>query len=1105
MRNETAPIVTTITNPYPSVSDGEIEVSGSWEYDDDDPVQYVEVYLEGILDGFGNLATDNKSFTYQMFNFVAGTYDIHYIVYYKSLNGSTNLSKISSTNAYTIVPSHNYLPVENVIAPIVTTTTSPDPGTSEGVIEISGSWDFAGDDPIEYVELDVETKPTTYKINPSALNSGHKSFTYQITNLIARDYIIHYDVYYKNPGDTSVLSLNSGTITHTVAPSYIILPPTALQAPIVTTTEKPTLNGGTNGKINIKGSWTVDRLETIEYVDLFVGIDPQNLTQYKIENWDLSSDKKSFSYDIQNLGVGAYTIEYIVHYKDADNATGQNIKSPVIPPYVIEESVPPTNVAIAYDVSGHTKPSQGVSNGKIDFLGTFDDTDGVVNKVEIQTSFDGEPWTAKKTIPHAASSFVTTLENIPKGEVKAKGTIWYDAQGPGTSDDGSILIPETTFTMEELADPDMIGSPIILQATQNSGSWLSGDSNSEMNVSSVLIDTHEQIDTVQVWSKKTSDPEWMTNKENAQYNPVNKIINHDVLGLENDVEYEFNIVATLKTTGKEVVGTPKIETTAVLETPTPPTITNITPTEPTDWGDQNGKVEVTIDVPAAVSNVKVYLKNNAISTPIRYEYLGPVNIVPGTNVIEFIGDASKPIIASPYYEIEIGWSWESKNSNANGGNPYNSGTQYFDINGKPDQFDNIFSSLIEVGPGQELAPTISTTPTDSSAIVTQPTDTISKDGKIDFEFKIINNYNSRIETIEVKLYNKTSGPSVYEESIIFHNPLANKKISGQFKGLPTNSVYEIKIYATYILSGAPPITTPLIAPNSFGHLETNDSWDINPKATFSNVKPNDVKSNPVEVEDYGSIEFDYEIDNGFPSNNGNGSNNGGSDFVSHTETTYIHLYRSGTLLANKNISIDTSNISSTNPIVGTGASFTMLESGEYQIKIVSKFKNNHNDGRTEEVIGQTDKIIIGKPTEISLYATKDVDIKPERNEFILDLNVIDANRILKEDSLTVEIIINDKSREIQKDLKIGKHEIILDIDEVISSYEIKLTAEYKTDESPPGSDGLWHGDNVWLENQKTTFRIIEEKDFDIVIMVSVISGVTIFLFSVGSVLYYKKR
>ncbi len=73
-----------------------------------------------------------------MFNISPGTYDIHYIVYYKALNGST-ISSVSPTNKYTVEPSHDYQPVTNVQPPTVTTTTAPDPGTTDGEIEISGS------------------------------------------------------------------------------------------------------------------------------------------------------------------------------------------------------------------------------------------------------------------------------------------------------------------------------------------------------------------------------------------------------------------------------------------------------------------------------------------------------------------------------------------------------------------------------------------------------------------------------------------------------------------------------------------------------------------------------------------------------------------------------------------------------------------------------------------------------------------------------------------------------------------------------------------------------------------------------------------------------
>ncbi len=836
---------------------------------------------------------------------------------------------------------------------------------------------------------------------------------------------------------------------------------------VVNPLDKPLPNGGNQGRIEIRGDYT-KATNSAKYPVTQVDVSKDDGTNWiKADNWNISS--ASWSHTFKNLTAQTYNFKVRIQHNGFPT---NHVVSGSWPHTLDALSIPNGN--IIFDYGTPVKASDGYSNGEFHSSGTYDDNDKLVNKVETQMSFDnGVSWTAWKEVDthdKNNNSFTTKLTGIPGGQVQAKIRLTYDSGTSSSSDDGTIEEIPPIETMEVLQDPllDEANSNMKLTLTSEADYGTSYESSMRLEVE--LHDPDDQISRVQVKHQKLGSGNWTMNEiPGNEINTLpnnNKEIDYIIPNLASEEEYLFHMNVQLKRTGKWIKGYNELGPITTIEQPIEATVTNGNETKPSKWGMNDGKVAGIVTVPAPTNNstvtkVDAYLKKTNDSS---YSYLYPGAITTnGITDIEFIGNNTYPIFASEEYYIEIEYEWKS-----------NSGLVY--------SFDRT-SDLIIIEHGSEEPPEIQKGPNGIKTF--PPSHNTKDDGRINFEFEIINDYNSRIESIEVELYN-TLSPLV-EQSLIFFEPDPEKTITGQFKNL-SSDMYEIKVLATYTINKNPIVNEEM---NTVSNIVVDETGALAPEATIDNIIVKDTsKLEPSNSEDYGSIKFDYQLDN-----------KNDAKFTDDIIGTTIHLDRLNEA-TNKwsevgNSKIDTANFDNVAGI-SREHTFDKLLAGTYQIRITSNFELDGILSASDELIGSSSKIIIKEPSDVQLYAIKNVS-PIKNNIFKMNLKINDVNNVLIEDTLEVTVKINGEEVKTWTNRPIEENDFIIDnYTEKIYNYEVLIRAELKN------GLGMWDGDPEFRENAYKDEGFEENSENLIIIITSsIVAGLAIIIFLMASFIYLK--
>ncbi len=407
----TAPTAITITQPVlPGEATGEIEIKGNWKYDYNDPIEYVDLFINGVKYtlNLGDLDIDHKSFTYLATGLIADTYDIYYDVWFKPKTGTTNLKITSPTKSYVLESILNLHPPESLTVPTVTTTVPPTTSVDTGTIEVKGSWEYLDDDPIEGVTVWVGA--IEHQLSLTDLGPNHKSFTCLIPNVPVGTYIIEYDVIYRDLDNTTILTKKSSDVSHTVTSTHSFDPPYSLTIPTVTTIIPPTTSVDT-GTIEVKGSWKYSNDDPIEGVTVWVGGNEHHLSLI-----DLEPDHKSFTYLIPNVPVGTYLIDYEVNYKDFDNITSLTKRSSDMSYTVTStHSFDPPHSLTNPIVTTTIHPDTNMETGTIEVSGSWEySNDDPIEGVTVQVGAL-EHYLSLEELEPDHKSFTCLVPNIPVG------------------------------------------------------------------------------------------------------------------------------------------------------------------------------------------------------------------------------------------------------------------------------------------------------------------------------------------------------------------------------------------------------------------------------------------------------------------------------------------------------------------------------------------------------------------------------------------------------------------------------------------------------------------------------------------------------------------
>ncbi len=765
---------------------------------------------------------------------------------------------------------------------------------------------------------------------------------------------------------------------------------------------KPLPNGGNEGEIKLNGNYKF----------------ANNNTNYKVTNLEVSKNdglswegadiwsgiSNTWQHTFKVLTAGTYNFKVKLTHNGYPTA-------PVIStiPYshnLIEISPPGGPFNNNYIPANHFKASEGEANGEINFSGDYKDDNQLVNKVETVMSFDnGNTWENPKIVDNdenIANRFDTRLIGIPEGQVLTKVRLTYES-GPGQGGAATIESTPSSFIMGVHKDPllDEINSPMTLtpiEADYNT------TNESSMRLQVILHDPDDQIELVQVKHQIPGVTNWVI--ENYLHFTTlpngNKEVDYIIPNLQSKKDYDFKMNVRLKRTMNWREGYIKTGVSTTMEIPIEAVTTIGVGTEPSKWGMNDGKVPGTVTVPSPTNNssvtgVKAYLKKTNDSS-YSYLYGGAIS-TNGTTNIEFVGNNPNPIIASNDYYIEIVYDWKS-----------NSGLTYPFIK---------TSGTTSVPVGRDFPPEVQINSTNSIA----PTKWGLSNGKIQFNYKVINNHNASIQNYTVKLYD-AQGAFIPGKEVIETNPTPTN-YAGEFIGLEAGN-YTIKIFSDYTLNGNIIPTTELTSKA----ITIINGIEAKPELYVQNLSS--TKPTKWGLSD-GKIHFEYSTINLY-----------NADLTKATFKIYD-------ILGNE---LDTKTIN--NPAASGTSEFIGLPTATYQVKAFMTYQINSDATVVEEFTNQK-TIAIGDGDDFPLTAeitnikTKDVTfLGAEDGEISFDYEVIN---IYNSDVSEVKIVIeNEQGVPIEKREKDITSEAIWTRSEEFKFlgagiYRMKILSTYEINES----------------------------------------------------------
>ncbi len=352
----------------------------------------------------------------------------------------------------------------------------------------------------------------------------------------------------------------------------------------------------------------------------------------------------------------------------------------------------------------------------------------------------------------------------------------------------------------------------------------------------------------------------------------------------------------------------------------------------------------------------------------------------------------------------------------------------YDINGGNFQ-EEIYDTTnsIEIKEGDELPPSLS----NGMNIIVEPSSSVLvHNGIINFDFMILNEYNAKIDYVEVELTNNEN-PLVVIDNETFLNPNGNDVLAGKFENLNSGE-YGIRVITKYhLVEGG----MSQEYSNEILHKEENIvviRKTHKPYGKFENV----ISEEQIDDERLGSISFDYKTWN--PDN-------------VDIEKMEINLIDINDSTNNQTLPIDT------NRSILEESSKFVVGVGEYEIEMLSTFTTSEGVLNSDIIINKVSGIIVQQRVHYPLTATKTPHIT--MNTFNITINIIDTWEVVVEGSMKVEVKINEEVVDYQENLTLKYDSGNIPYNEAnIQSYEVRISLEIYNDK---GQIEEWSGGEEW--------------------------------------------
>ncbi len=981
----------------------------------------------------------------------------------------------------------------------------PNEGASNGSVELLGSWDLSVPNNVTKVEViyggtavNETGTPITVEIPADQIEKeldeeysvARYSFKHTIENLkdgeLEYQLLLHYDGKDEKlkksekrdfliserepPSHFDLVYLDDGTCPNTGIPYYI-----------------PASEGEANGEIILSGAYLehTSPAPTVNKIEVQMSFDnEQTWTELKpVDSTDFNQGL--FFTRLTGIPAGNFTTRFKLTYDSNDLTTSEddNFVYEKAAPYKMGESKnpllesPDTSLVLTPTVD-----TSEIDESIINVSGSIMDIDNQIEQIDLlySPSEGKNNWEKIEDIDFTTSNGKQTFDHTVTGlkyDTEYNFTIEVTLKRTGNTIQRKTIektITSTEHSTEVVPTIEQINAIAPSRAGRNDGKVTIG-----IDVPSVLAGGDEIGDvTVKLKNENdlsyeiVNDPEsflpGQTTEVVFQGTDSTPIISRD--GYYIEISYEWTdsekrvhqITRYSSDTNTENINEKKTVMVPYVQEFKPQLLIDndsIEYTVPSEWGQPDGEISFnfsTINEDNADFKEATFILYDSLGLEVSGARIDISNPNQGKQTFTDLRQGTYTIKAYMSYEINANNGFTDDHVNAK---------EEFVMESDPIQIEN----------GAESKPEIIMSNDDINTITPSYQDAV--DGKVNFEFDVVNDHNANIINYEVKLFDQSTSTKRELETITYNNPPVGT-ITGQFTGLDAG-MYSIRVESTYEINDITKTSENLFTSETF---EIEQGEEQPPTANIKNITKQ--QTSQINGND-GYIGFDYRIDNLYGTDIREvrvGIQNSKDEVV---ETKVWNDQGQDGIEGNVSDVVNKEN----------SITFSNLSKDQYTIKIECDYLTN---GKFVKGIVLTEKKVeIKDPNSQDVSAINQVTFDQEENNFNVFLKVYDNQNLLVEDSLDITVKINGKEEKILINQEIGEHNISIDYEiKDIFNWEIIIEADVK------GTDEKWNGGTDW-EYGPTTYRNEPTNMTGVIIISSVIGVLLIGTFTIVSVKLFK--